>query len=50
MTWMHWLLFAVLSVLALGVAFDRRSTTATRLSTFALLIGLVLLLVLGQPK
>lgn len=49
MTWMHWLLFGVLSALALGVSIDRNSKTATKLSTFVLLVVLVLLLVLGQP-
>jgi len=50
MTWMHWLLLAVLAVLALGVAFDPNSKAATRLSTFSLLVCLILLLVVGQPN
>lgn len=50
MTWMHWILFSLLSLLAVGVAFDRATKPRTRFATFVILVGLVLLLILGQPK
>lgn len=50
MTWMHWLVFAFLSMLALGMATDKKTKTSTRLASFALLVGVILLLIVGQPK
>lgn len=50
MTWMHWLVFAFLAILAVGMATDKKTKTSTRLASFALLVGMILLLVLGQPK
>lgn len=48
MTWMHWIVFAFLCVLALGMATDKKTKTSTRLASFALLVGMILLLILGQ--
>lgn len=50
MTWQHWIVFAFLAVLTVGMATDRKTKTPTRLTAFALLVGMILLLVLGQPK
>lgn len=50
MTWVHWVLFAVLSVLALGVSLDNGGSAKARLSAFVALVGMILLLILGQPK
>lgn len=48
MTWMHWIVFAFLSILAIGMAADGNGKTSTRLVSFVLLVGMILLLVLGQ--
>lgn len=48
MTWMHWMVFIFLAVLAVGMATDRNGKTSTRLVSFVLLVGVILLLVLGQ--
>jgi len=45
---MHWIVFAFLAVLALGMAADRKTKISTRLTAFVLLVGMLLLLVLGQ--
>lgn len=50
MSWMHWIVFAFLSVLALGMATDKKTKTSTRLASFVLIVGLILLLVLGQRQ
>jgi len=51
MTWMHWTLFTVLAVLALGMALDRKAGTVRgRLAAFSIFVGFIVLLVLGQPK
>lgn len=50
MTWQHWIVFAFLAVLALGMATDKKTKTSTRLTSFILIVGLILLLLLGQPK
>ncbi len=50
MTWMHWVLFSIMSVFALGLAADGNGKTSTRLVSFVLLVGMILLLILGQPK
>jgi hypothetical protein len=48
MTWMHWVLFVVLSLFALGLAFDKSQKTNTRFVSFVIFVGMILLLVLGQ--
>src|SRR3546814_8803823 len=50
MTWMHWILFGLLSLFAISVATAPNTKTKTRLAAFVFVVGLVLLLVLGQPK
>lgn len=50
MSWMHWIVFAFLSVLAIGMATDKKTKTSTRLASFVLIVGLILLLVLGQRQ
>lgn len=49
-TWMHWMLFCFLSLLAVGMATDKKTRTRTRLTGFILLVGMILFLILGQPK
>lgn len=50
MTWMHWIVFAFLCVLALGTATDKKTKTSTRFASFVLMVGLILLLLAGQRK
>lgn len=50
MTWTHWVLFVILSLLAVAMTTDKNAKTSTRLTGFVLFVGMVLLLVLGQPK
>lgn len=50
MTWMHWILFSFLSLIALSVAFDHKAKPGTKFAAFCVAVALVLLLVLGQPK
>lgn len=50
MTWAHWAVFTFLSVLALGMAVDRKTKTGTRLAGFVVVVLMILLLILGQPK
>lgn len=51
MTWMHWVLFGILSAFALGMALDRKAGTVRgRLAAFVIFVVFILLLVLGQPK
>lgn len=51
MTWMHWVLFSIMSVFALGLALDKKSGSLRgRLGAFVVFVVLILLLVLGQPK
>lgn len=50
MTWMHWIVFAFLSVLALGMATDKKTKTGTRFAGFALMVAMLLLLLLGQRQ
>lgn len=48
MTWMHWMLFCFLSLLAVGMATDKKTRTRTRLAGFSILVLMILFLVLGQ--
>lgn len=50
MTWIHWILFTLLCLLTIGVALDRAAKVGMRLFTFVLFVGMILLLILGQPK
>lgn len=50
MTWMHWMLFCFLSLLAVGMATDKKTKTRTRLAGFVFLVAMILFLILGQPK
>jgi hypothetical protein len=49
-TWMHWILFAFLAMLALGMATDKKTKTGTRFAGFALMVAMILLLLLGQRQ
>lgn len=48
MTWMHWMVFCFLALLAVGMATDKKTKTRTRFAGFAFLVVMILLLVLGQ--
>ena len=51
MTWMHWVLFSIMSALALGLALDKKSGSLRgRFGAFVVMVVFILLLVLGQPK
>ena len=50
MTWMHWMLFCFLALLAVGMATDKKTKTRTRLAGFVFLVAMILFLILGQPK
>ena len=47
---MHWVLFAVLALMAVTTAFSPGIKPRTRFATFVVEVGLILLLVLGQPR
>lgn len=48
MTWMHWMVFCFLALLAVSMATDKKTKTRTRLGGFVLLVTMILFLVLGQ--
>lgn len=50
MTWIHWWLLGLLAVVAVAVAFEKKNPTRERLVTFSMLVGMIVMLVLGQPK
>lgn len=50
MTWMHWIVFAFLAMLAVGMATDKKSKTSTRFAGFVLMVSMILLLLAGQPN
>lgn len=50
MTWMHWIVLLVLAALALGMAAASNNKANARMFFFSLFAGMILLLVLGQPK
>ena len=50
MTWMHWVLFGLLALFAVAVAFEKKTAARTRLVTFSMLVGMIVMLILGQPK
>ena len=50
MTWVHWWLFGLLALFAVAVAFEKKNPIGERLVTFSMLVGMIVMLVLGQPK
>lgn len=49
MTWLHWVLFACLATLALA-AITQKQDMKTKLPVFLTLLGMTLMLIVGQPK
>src|SRR3546814_19791679 len=49
-TWMHWILFAFLAMLALGMATDKKTKTGTRFAGFAPMVAMILLILPGQRQ
>lgn len=49
MTWLHWILFGCLIVLAIATI-TQPSDTKTKLPAFLTLICMTLLLIVGQPN
>lgn len=50
MTGTHWWLFGLLALLAVAVAFEKKTPARVRLVTFSMLVGMIVMLVLGQPN